>query len=188
MEPKDWLVQPDRKQIRLAQHPTDASGALADEDAAREHATALMSELTRCQAIFHAHAQYGLLVLLHGMDAAGKDETIQTVFSSLDPQVCQAKQFKAPTTTERQHDYLWRAAQALPTRGQVAVFNRSYYEQVTSEQIYPDQIDQWGLPPKAREDLWDKRYAQINSFERHLVENGFRVIKLFLHISKEIER
>lgn len=187
MKLDDFLIPPNQ-QVQLTEYPPDATGRYATEEAAQAYATARMEQLTRYQDIFRAHAQYGMLILLQGMDAAGKDETIQTVFSSFDPQVCQVKQFKAPTTTEAQHDYLWRAAQALPIRGQVAIFNRSYYEQVTSEQVYPEKIDQWGLPPEAREDLWNKRYAQINNFERHLVENGFLVIKFFLHISKETER
>jgi PPK2 family polyphosphate:nucleotide phosphotransferase len=187
MKLDDFLVPPNHP-VHLTQYHPDATGRYADEDVAQRYATAQMEQLTCYQDIFHAHAQYGMLILLQGMDAAGKDETIQTVFSWFDPQVCQVKQFKAPTTTEAQHDYLWRAVQALPIRGQVAIFNRSYYEQVTSEQVYPEKIDQWGLPPEAREDLWNKRYTQINNFERHLVENGFLVIKFFLHISKETER
>jgi PPK2 family polyphosphate:nucleotide phosphotransferase len=183
----DFLVPPN-SQVQLAAYNPDPSGRYATEDAAQAYAATLLEQLTRYQDMFHAHAQYGTLILLQGMDAAGKDETIQTVFSALDPQICQARAFKTPTTTETQHDYLWRAVQALPRRGEVAVFNRSYYEQVTSEQVYPEKIDQWGLPAEAREDLWDKRYRQINNFEQHLVENGFPVIKLFLHISKETER
>ncbi|HMQ30821.1 MAG TPA: polyphosphate kinase 2 family protein [Chloroflexaceae bacterium] len=187
MKPDDFLLPPDQ-QVRLAERSPDPAGEDADEEAARQRAEAQLDQLRRLQDIFQAHAQYGMLILLQGMDAAGKDETIQTVCAAFDPQICHARQFKSPSTLEAGHDYLWRAVQALPIRGQVAVFNRSYYEQVTSEQVYPDQIDQWGLPPEAREDLWEKRYAQINSFERHLVENGFPVVKLFLHISRETER
>jgi PPK2 family polyphosphate:nucleotide phosphotransferase len=187
MNLEDFLVPPDR-QIRLAEHNPNATGVYANEDEARAHTQAQTDHLTGYQAMFQAHAQYGMVILFQGMDAAGKDETIQEVLSALDPQVCHAKQFKSPTTTERQHDYLWRATQALPIRGEVAVFNRSYYEQVTTEQVYPELIDQWSLPPEARDNLWNKRYAQINNFERHLVENGFVVIKFFLHISKKTER
>lgn len=187
MKPDDLLVPPDRE-VRLAAYSPDPPGADADEELARGRAEAQLDQLRRCQDIFQAHARYGMLILLQGMDAAGKDETIQTVCAAFDPQICHARQFKAPSTLEAAHDYLWRAAQALPIRGQVAVFNRSYYEQVTSEQVYPEQVDQWGLPPAAHEGLWEKRYAQINAFERHLVENGFPVVKLFLHISRETER
>jgi PPK2 family polyphosphate:nucleotide phosphotransferase len=187
MKPKEFLVPPGSK-LRLAEHSPGPKGAYANADKAQAHAKSQAERLASYQDMLTAHAQYGVLVLLQGMDAAGKDETIQEVLSALDPQACKAAQFKTPTTSERQHDYLWRATQALPRRGEVAVFNRSYYEQVTSEQVYPEQIDQWGLPPEAREDLWEKRYAQINNFERHLAENGFVVIKFFLHISKETER
>jgi len=187
MTPDDFRVPPDQ-QVDLSAYPADPRGVHAAEEAAQAHADAQMEQLRRYQHMFHIHAQYGLLVLIQGMDGAGKDETIQTVFTVLDPQVCHARQFKAPTTAEAEHDFLWRAVQALPARGHIAVFNRSYYEQVTAEQVYPEKVDQWGLPPQARENLWDKRYAQINSFERHLVENGFPVLKFFLHISKEVER
>jgi PPK2 family polyphosphate:nucleotide phosphotransferase len=182
-----FLVPPG-SQVRLAEHSPDAMGAFGDEAEAQRSTKAHAERLTQYQNMLHAHATYGILILFQGMDAAGKDETIQEVFSSLDPQVCQAKQFKKPTTTEQQHDYLWRAVQALPGRGQIVVFNRSYYEQVTTEQVYPEQIDQWGLPGEAHAELWIKRYAQINNFEQHLVENGFVVVKFFLHISKETER
>lgn len=184
----DAFLVPPGDQVRLAERPPNAMEPFGDEAKAQAYTRAQTERLTRCQDMLHAHATYGILILFQGMDAAGKDETIQEVLSSLDPQVSQAKQFKKPTTTERQHDYLWRAMQALPSRGQIAIFNRSYYEQVTTEQVYPEQIEQWSLPAEARTDLWTKRYAQINNFEQHLVENGFVVVKFFLHISKETER
>lgn len=187
MKPDAFLVPPGA-QVSLARRSPDPRGKYADEDTARAYAEEQMGRLRRAQDIFHAHGSYGLLIIFQGMDGSGKDESIQTVCSAFDPQVCHARQFKSPSTSEAAHDYLWRAVQALPARGLVAIFNRSYYEQVTSEQVYPDQVEQWGLPPEAREGLWEKRYEQINSFERHLVENGFPVVKFFLHISKETER
>jgi PPK2 family polyphosphate:nucleotide phosphotransferase len=187
MYSEEFLVPPNSR-VRLDEHDTAPRGGLEDEADAQRRTEEQAESLARCQDMLHAHASYGVLIILQGMDAAGKDETIQEVFSSLDPQVCQAMQFKTPTKTERAHDYLWRAVQALPARGEIRVFNRSYYEQVTSEKAYPDLLEVWGLPPEAREDLWSKRYAQINNFERHLVENGFLVIKFFLHVSRETER
>lgn len=187
MSQEAFLVPPG-SQVRLAEYVPDAKHPFDDDAEAQTYTKAQAQRLAECQDMLHAHATYGILILFQGMDAAGKDETIQEVFSSLDPQVCRAKQFKKPTATERQHDYLWRVAAELPSRGQIVIFNRSYYEQVTSEQVYPEQIDQWGLPADARTDLWTKRYAQINNFEQHLVENGFVVLKFFLHISKETER
>lgn len=187
MNHEAFLVPP-ASQVRLAERSPDAEESFGDEAEAQDYIKAHAERLRQYQDMLHAHATYGILIIIQGMDAAGKDETIQEVFSSLDPQVCQAKQFKKPTETEREHDYLWRVVQALPSRGHITIFNRSYYEQVTAEQVYPEQIDQWGLPEEARSDLWTKRYAQINNFEQHLVENGFVVIKFFLHISKETER
>lgn len=135
MNLEEFLVPPDR-QVRLATYNPNPSGIYANEDEARAYTKTQAERLTHYQALLQAHAQYGLLILFQGMDTAGKDETIQEVCSSLDPQGCQSKKFKTPTTTERQHDYLWRATQALPSRGEVAIFNRSYYEQVTTEQVY----------------------------------------------------
>ncbi len=183
----DFIVQP-KSEVRLAEHHAVSLGPFADEAEVQTYTTEQSEQLTRYQDMLHAHATYGIVILFQGMDAAGKDETIQEVLSYLDPQVCTTKKFKKPNEAERQHDFLWRAGQALPGRGEVAIFNRSYYEQVTAEQVYPEQIEQWGLPAQARENLWDKRYEQINNFERQLVENGFVVIKFFLHISKEVER
>jgi PPK2 family polyphosphate:nucleotide phosphotransferase len=187
MNPEDYMVQPN-SQIRLSAHDPNASAPLADEQEAQTRTRELGKQLRRYQDMIDAHATYGILILFQGMDAAGKDESIEEVFSHLDPQSYVTKQFKKPDKTEAQHDFLWRVVQSLPGRGKIGIFNRSYYEQVTAEKVYPDQIEQWGLPPEARQDLWNKRYGQINNFERHLVENGFIVIKFFLHISKETER
>ncbi len=187
IEQQEFMVPVDT-QVRLAEHDPDFMGRFVNEEEAQASATKDAERLAKYQDMLHAHAAYGVLILIQGMDAAGKDETIQEVLSYLDPQVSMVKQFKKPASTEAQHDFLWRAVQALPARGQVGIFNRSYYEQVTAEQVYPEQIEQWGLPPEAREDLWNKRYRHINNFERHLVENGFIVLKFFLHVSKETER
>jgi PPK2 family polyphosphate:nucleotide phosphotransferase len=182
------LVVPVGTRIKLAKQDTSSKRFFPDDGAAEAHTNAQVERLTKLQDIFQAHARYGVLIIFQGMDSAGKDETINAVLRYLDPQISQAKQFKSPSEVERKHDYLWRAVQALPARGQVGIFNRSYYEQVTSEQIYPDQIEQWGLPDEAREGLWERRYAQINNFERHLVENGFLVLKFLLHVSKDVAR
>ncbi len=187
MNHDDFLVPPDQP-VRLAAHDPNGLRSFATDADAAASTTTQVERLRRAQDLLRAHATYGVLILFQGMDAAGKDETIQAVLSALDPLGTQATPFKAPTATEAQHDYLWRAVQALPRRGQVAIFSRSYYEQVTTEQVYPDQIAQWGLPEEALENLWDTRYAQINNFERHLVENGFLVLKFFLHVSQETER
>ncbi len=187
MNYEDYIVQPN-SQARLSERDPNLMRPFTDEKDAQTRTKQLGQQLRRYQDMIHAHATYGILILFQGMDAAGKDESIEEVFSYLDPQVCMTKQFKKPTKTEAQHDFLWRVVQALPARGQIGIFNRSYYEQVTAEQVYPEQIEQWGLPAEAREDLWNKRYNQINNFEHHLVENGFVVIKFFLHISKQTER
>ena len=187
MNHEDYIVRPGT-QVRLSERDPGFTGAFGGEQEAQAQTKELGKQLRRYQDMIEAHATYGVLILFQGMDASGKDESIEEVFSYLDPQVCLTKQFKKPDKTEAKHDFLWRVVQALPARGQIGIFNRSYYEQVTAEQVYPEQIDQWGLPPEARQDLWNKRYTQINNFEQHLAENGFVVIKFFLHISKETER
>jgi PPK2 family polyphosphate:nucleotide phosphotransferase len=187
MRVKDVIV-PKGTRMKLANQNTSSKRFFADDTAAEEHTERQVERLATLQDIFQAHARYGLLIIFQGMDSAGKDETINAVLRYFDPQISQAKQFRSPSQEERKHDYLWRAVQALPGRGQIGIFNRSYYEQVTSERIYPDQMEQWGLPDEAREALWERRYAQINDFERHLVENGFLVLKFLLHVSKDVAR
>jgi PPK2 family polyphosphate:nucleotide phosphotransferase len=144
--------------------------------------------MVRAQDRLMAHERHGLLILFQGMDASGKDESIRDVLSSLDPRASEFKQFQKMTEKELRHDYLWRAVAALPARGQVGIFNRSYYEQVTGERVHPERLEAQQLPDFALKDLWEKRLRQINHFEQYLVENGIQVLKFFLHVSKEEQR
>lgn len=187
MKAEDFLVPP-ATGVRLDERDPSSRGYFATDEEAEAHTQLQAERLKRLQEMLQAHEAYGVLILFQGMDSSGKDESIREVLSFFDPGISVAKQFKKPTETERQHDFLWRAAQALPGRGEVGIFNRSYYEQVTGERVYPEQVEQWGLPPEARENLWENRYAQINDFERKLVENGFLVVKFLLHVSKETAR
>src|SRR3712207_1603776 len=123
------------------------------------------------------------------MDGAGKDETIAYLMSGVEPQACAVKRFESPTDEELRHDYLWRAVQALPAQGQLGIFNRSYYEQVTTEQVYWEQLDQQYPPPETQgADIWHTRCDHINNFEHYLVENRTIIVKFFLNVSKEQER
>jgi PPK2 family polyphosphate:nucleotide phosphotransferase len=145
--------------------------------------------LTDYQARLAAQDVYGLLVILQALDAAGKDSTIRHVMSGVNPQGVNVHAFKAPSIEELDHDYLWRVAIRLPRRGEITIFDRSHYEEVLVVRVHPELLDGQRLPPEERgQELWSKRFRQINDWERHLDENGFRLVKLFLNVSKEEQR
>jgi PPK2 family polyphosphate:nucleotide phosphotransferase len=145
--------------------------------------------LDHYQARLAAQDTYGVLVVLQALDAGGKDSTIRHVMSGVNPQGVVVHGFRKPSAEELDHDYLWRYAQKLPPRGQIAIFNRSHYEEVLVVRVHPQILEAQRLPPAARgDDVWERRYRQINDWERFLVENGFPVVKLFLNLSKEEQR
>lgn len=136
-----------------------------------------------------AEGSRGLLVVLQGIDASGKDGTIRHVMSGVNPQGVSVRSFKVPSAEELRHDFLWRYACALPGRGQIGIFNRSHYEEVLVVRVHPELLEAERLPPAMpADDLWRRRYRDINGWERHLSENGFRIVKLFLNLSKEEQR
>ncbi|HET9531016.1 MAG TPA: PPK2 family polyphosphate kinase, partial [Blastocatellia bacterium] len=142
--------------------------------------------LARYQDILMAHETYGVLLLFQAMDGAGKDSAIKHVLSGLDPQGCEVKMFKKPTEKEIRHDYLWRSMNAVPARGQIGIFNRSYYEHVIADRIHPEKLDQQGLAKELRNKrIWKKRYEHINNLEQYLHDEGIIVLKFFLHMSKD---
>ena len=137
------------------------------------------------QEKLYAQNTYGLIIVLQAMDAAGKDGTVNHVFSNLDPGGVKVVSFKQPTTEEKDHDYMWRINKALPGRGDIGIFNRSQYEDVIVTRIH-DLIDKGQLPKDLIDkNIWEERYEQINNWEKYLYQNGFRMIKIFLHLSKE---
>ena len=136
-----------------------------------------------------AQDTYAVLIVLQAMDAAGKDGTIRHVMSGVNPQNVQVSSFKVPTATELEHDYLWRHVQRLPARGEIGIFNRSHYEEVLAVRVHPEDLGRERIPPEWRgKDIWKRRYRAINDWERHLTENGTRLVKLFLNVSKEEQR
>lgn len=146
----------------------------------------LMSEF---QEKLYAQDRWALLLIFQAMDAAGKDGTIKHVMSGVNPQGCEVSSFKAPSDVELDHDFLWRTTKALPERGRIGIFNRSYYEEVLVVRVHPEFLSGGKLPPKLiTEDVWDERFESIRAFERHLVRNGTVVRKFFLHVSKEEQR
>ena len=131
----------------------------------------------------------GVLLCLQALDAAGKDGTIRHVMSGVNPQGVHVSSFKVPSTEELSHDYMWRYAKRLPARGEVAIFNRSHYEEVLVVRVHPELLERQRLPGEAKDkDLWKRRFAEINDWERYLTDNGIRVLKVFLNISKEEQR
>ncbi|HWF80899.1 MAG TPA: polyphosphate kinase 2 family protein [Streptosporangiaceae bacterium] len=145
--------------------------------------------LTEYQARLAAQNTYGLLVVLQALDAGGKDGTIKHVMSGVNPQGVTVHSFKVPSSTELSHDYLWRYTQCAPSRGQIGIFNRSHYEEVLVVRVHPQNLDRQRLPASAKGDgVWHRRYREINDWERYLSDNGFRIVKLLLNISKEEQR
>jgi PPK2 family polyphosphate:nucleotide phosphotransferase len=145
--------------------------------------------LAEYQERLAAQDTYGVLVVLQAMDAAGKDGTIRHVMSGVNPQGVQVSSFKVPSAEELDHDYLWRHACRLPARGQIGIFNRSHYEEVLAARVHPEDLDREKLPPESRgRDVWKRRFREINDWERYLTDNGIRLVKLFLNVSKEQQR
>jgi PPK2 family polyphosphate:nucleotide phosphotransferase len=159
----------------------------------KKQGVALLAEgvrlLAEYQARLAAQDSWGLLVVLQAMDTAGKDGTIRHVMSGVNPQGVAVHSFKVPSVRELDHDYLWRYARRLPARGEIAIFNRSHYEEVLVVRVHPQKLERQKLPTTARHHgVWKRRYREINDWERYLVENGIQVVKLFLNVSKEEQR
>jgi len=145
--------------------------------------------LEEYQARLAAQDTWGVLVCLQALDAGGKDGTIRHVMSGVNPQGVRVSGFKVPSAEELEHDYLWRYAQRLPGRGEIGIFNRSQYEEVLVVRVHPELLDRQKLPAAARgSGVWNRRYREINDWERHLADNGFKIVKLFLNLSKEEQR
>jgi PPK2 family polyphosphate:nucleotide phosphotransferase len=149
-----------------------------------------VAQLSEKQELLYASDRYALLLIFQAMDAAGKDGAIAHVMSGVNPQGCQVFSFKHPSATELQHDFLWRTTRDLPERGRIGIFNRSYYEEVLIVRVHPEIFRGEGLPDALKDEkkVWHNRHRSINNLERHLHANGTRVVKFFLHLSKEEQR
>ncbi len=172
--------------FRPSEHKSDETCGL-DKDNGEAMLVEALKRLKSLQETFYADGRWALLIVLQAMDAAGKDGIIEHVVGAFDPQGCEIYPFKAPSEEELSHDFLWRAARKLPARGRIAVFNRSYYEDVLVVRVHPEMLDQRKLPDAGKE-VWTQRYDSIREFERHLVRNGTCVFKFFLNISREEQR
>lgn len=163
------------------------------KDALKEQASELLeanrNTLAQAQELLWASNIYSVLIVLQGMDTSGKDGTIKHVMSGVNPQGCRVTSFKEPTPEETDHNFLWRYTRALPSRGEIGIFNRSYYEDVLVVKVHPEILNKQQLPPGRRGDkFWNARYDDINAYERHLVKNGTLILKFFLNISKEEQK
>jgi PPK2 family polyphosphate:nucleotide phosphotransferase len=163
------------------------------KDVLKERAAELLEQnresLASAQELLWASDRYSVLIVLQGMDTAGKDGTIRHVMSGVNPQGVEVSSFKVPTPEEVDHDFLWRYSRKLPPRGSIGVFNRSYYEDVLVVRVHPDILDSMKLPAGKRNGrFWNARYEDINAFERHLAQNGTLILKFFLHISKDEQK
>jgi len=181
-----FAVKPGVKiDLKKGFEPGDTAGYEKPENAA-ELLHDGVEFLASYQEKLYAENARGLLVVLQALDAAGKDSTIEHVMSGLNPTACQVYSFKAPSAEELDHDYLWRAWKVLPARGNIAIHNRSYYEEVLVVRVHPEFLNGQRLPKGTLgKGLWQQRFKEINNFEKYLVDNGFEVIKIFLNVSKE---
>jgi PPK2 family polyphosphate:nucleotide phosphotransferase len=184
MQLKRFRVEPGARKP-LSAVPADFTGGFDDKADGQRHLQQRLERLKPLQEKLYAQRQHALLVLLQGMDTSGKDSAITHVFSGFNPQGLSVHNFKQPSSEELAHDFLWSAARVLPARGQIAVFNRSYYEEVLIVRVHSDVLAKQGLPAdRIRSTIWTERFEDINAFETHLWRSGTTVVKCFLHISR----
>ncbi|WP_438751628.1 polyphosphate kinase 2 family protein [Pararhizobium sp. O133] len=182
---RDIAVEPGRKVNLKKDFDPDFTGGYDDKAGALEHVAKNVQRLSEMQETLYAQDIYSVLFIFQAMDAAGKDGAIRHVMSGINPQGCQVTSFKAPSAEDLDHDYLRRASLALPGRGMIGIFNRSYYEEVAVVRVHPELLVKQKLPAKARgKDVWEKRFKEINNFEKYLRRNGTIVVKFFLNVSK----
>lgn len=175
-------------EFRLKSYPTAEKGGI-DKDAGGKIIEANRKRLNDFQEKLYAQDRWSLLLIFQGMDAAGKDSAIKSVFEGVNPQGCEVSSFKQPSTKELDHDFMWRAMIALPERGHIGIFNRSYYEECLVVRVHPEVLGKQKLPKKlVTKDIWRERFEDISAIERYLSRNGTMILKFFLHVSKEEQR
>ena len=186
---KDFRV-PHHKKIHLKQLPTVVKPYCESKEEYQELLKKHIEELSSLQQLHYASHRYALLLIFQGIDSAGKDGAIRHVMSGVNPEGCEVFSFKQPSAEELEHDFLWRTTCRLPERGRIGIFNRSYYEEVLVVRVHPEILGAQGLPKEllGEKTLWEDRYRSIVDLERHLYRNGTRIIKFFLHLSKDEQR
>lgn len=185
----DYRV-PHGKKLKLDEWPTIGKPVYKSKKQYSKLLEKHVEQLSALQRIHYASNRYALLIIFQGMDAGGKDGAIRHVMSGVNPQGCDVHSFKQPTPNELEHDFLWRTTCVLPERGRIGIFNRSYYEEVLIVRVHPELLLSQQLPEDLRDDkhIWDERYRSIVDFEDHLHRNGTRIVKLFLHLSKDEQK
>ncbi len=178
------------KDVNLGKWPTKVERFYKSKGDYQKMLEDHVAQLSAQQQLLYASNTYALLLIFQAMDAAGKDGAISHVMSGVNPQGCQVFSFKHPSPVELQHDFLWRTTRDLPERGRIGIFNRSYYEEVLIVRVHPEILRNQGLPdlPDNDKAIWQGRYRSIRNLERHLHENGTRIVKFFLHLSKHEQR
>ena len=182
-------VQPGKKIDLKKDYDPGFTGKWMNKEEAKETLAEGIQMLAEMQDKLWAQNQYALLMVLQALDAAGKDGTIKHVMSGVNPQGVDVHSFKGPSGEELDHDYLWRNFKALPARGNIGIFNRSYYEEVLVVRVHPEFLAEQQLPPALKDKhIWRRRFEEINNFEKYLVDNGIIVVKFFLYVSKEVQK
>lgn len=189
IDSKDFRV-PKNAKIKLKKWPTKVKPCFESKEEYQNILENHVRELSDWQRLLESDHHYSLLLIFQGMDTAGKDGAIRHVMSGVNPQGCQVYSFKSPSTVELEHDFLWRTTCQLPERGRIGIFNRSYYEEVLIVRVHPNILARENLPKEAqnKKNIWKDRYRSIIDLEKHLHCNGTRVIKFFLHLSKDEQR
>lgn len=179
----------DGEKFRLKDFDPADTGKLHDKDGASGILDDGIKLLSRMQEKLYAQDRWSLLIVLQAMDAAGKDGVVKHVMSGINPQGCDVHSFKSPSNEELDHDYLWRAHKAVPERGKIGIFNRSYYEEVLVVRVHEQILASQKLPPSlVTKNIWEERFEDIRRFERYLTRNGVLVIKFFLHLSRKEQK
>ena len=186
---KDFRARPGTK-VKLKEWPTRVKPFCKSKKRYQKLLEEHVEELSSLQRLHYASNRYALLLIFQAMDAAGKDGAIRHVMSGVNPQGCEVFSFKQPSAEELEHDFLWRTTRHLPERGRIGIFNRSYYEEVLVVRVHPEILRAQGLPDEllAAQAIWQERYRSIVDLEEHLHRNGTRIVKFFLHLSKDEQR
>jgi PPK2 family polyphosphate:nucleotide phosphotransferase len=186
---KEFRAKPQEK-IKLKEWPTKQKPLFSTKEEYQQLMAKQVSQLSTLQGLLYASSQYSVLVIFQAMDAAGKDSAIKHVMSGVNPQGCQVFSFKTPSVEDLKHDFMWRSTRCLPERGRIGIFNRSYYEEVLVVKVHPEILKSQGIPEELIDEktIWEDRYRSIVNLEEHLNRNGTKVIKFFLHISKDEQR
>jgi PPK2 family polyphosphate:nucleotide phosphotransferase len=186
---KDFRV-PHGKKVKLTEWPTVVKPFCKSKEQYQELLKKHVEGLSSLQQLHYASGRYALLLIFQGLDAAGKDGAIRHVMSGVNPEGCEVFSFKQPSPEELEHDFLWRTTCRLPERGRIGIFNRSYYEEVLVVRVHPEILRSQGLSEELRDEktIWKERYRSIVDMEKHLFFNGTRIVKVFLHLSKDEQR